>query len=152
MLSTIKSNERRTAPRENVLLRGKVLFGTTMHDVIVLDRSKGGVRARTPVPLQLPVTFAFHYDNETEFEARLRWSSGTEFGASLLSARAVSGLSSRMLVDVHDLMRGRLFADAYARLRACNLQADLELCSLLDRAEAANAELEEALRRSVARG
>lgn len=144
--------ERRAAERESVLRRGKVSFGTTVYDVVVLDQSEGGARARAGIPLSLPETFAFHVGADMTFTARLRWSRGNEFGVAFIAARAATDLTARRLVDVQELMRVRNFAEAYARLRECDLQADVELRALLARVEVANAELEEALRRRVARG
>lgn len=142
--------DRRSSVRENVLRRGKVVFGTTIYDVIVLDQSQGGVRASSAIPLALPETFVVHIGADMAFTARLRWCRGTEFGAALIAPRALSDHTSRRLFDVHEVMRARNFAEAYARLRECDLQADPELRALLDRAETANAELAEALRRRVA--
>jgi hypothetical protein len=150
--SDATNRERRLTVRESVLRRGKVAFGTTIYDVIVLDQSEGGVRASSAIPLSLPETFVFHIGADMAFTARLRWYRGTEFGAALIAPRAMSDHTSRRLLDVHEVMRARNFAEAYARLRECDLQADVELRALLERAEAANAELAEALQRRVARG
>lgn len=151
-LTEASQRNRRSSVRESVLRRGKVVFGTTVYDVIVLDQSEGGVRASSAIPLALPETFVFHIGADMAFTARLRWYRGTEFGASFLAPRAVSDHASRRLLDVHELLRTRNFSEAYARLREGGLQADVELRALLDRAESANADLEQALRRRVARG
>ena len=152
MMSGMDQRNRRSSVRESVLRRGKVVFGTTIYDVIVLDQSEGGVRASSAIPLALPETFVFHIGADIAFTARLRWYRGTEFGAALIAPRAMSDQTSRRLLDVHELLRARNFAEAYARLRECDLQADVELRALLERAETANADLADALRRRVARG
>jgi hypothetical protein len=151
-VSEIDQRDRRSSPRESVLRRGKVTFGATVYDVIVLDQSEGGVRAKSAIPITLPETFVFHVGPDMSFTARLRWSRDTEFGVAIIAPRAASDLTSRRLLDVYELMRARNFAGAYARLRESDHQADIALRALLGRAETANAELEEELRRRIWRG
>jgi hypothetical protein len=150
--SNASDDERRLAVRENVVRRGKVAFGAAVHDVVVLDVSEGGVRARSAIPLSLPETFVLDIGADMAFTAHLRWCQGTVFGAALIAPRVVSNHTSRRLLAPLEFMRARNFAEAYARLRECNFQGDPALRALLDRAETANAELEAALRRRVFRG
>lgn len=152
MASDKNNIERRLSVRQNVLRRGKVAFGLAIYDVIILDQSEGGVRARSAIPLSLPETFVVHIGTDRAHAARLRWYRGTEFGAAFIAPRAVSDHSTRRLLDVHELLRARNFVEAYARLRECDLQADAELRTMLERAETANAELAEAVQRRVTRG
>lgn len=140
-----QNSNMRATMREGVVRRGKIILESDIHNVIILDQSSIGARARSSKKLNLPSKFELHIDRDTRFRVDLRWVRGFEFGVEFTSKNLIQEIPKSDLVEVRELMMSGNFLEAYSRLRSCGALSDSELQLLIDDAERANKKLQAAL-------
>lgn len=122
--SGITLDSRRREVRTSVIKRGKICFGPSLLDCIVLDVSPGGARVRMDVMVPLPETVILRFSGGSAFVSRIQWARGHEVGlgfersapmvdesSSSVARSAFQALPTDSLDATMRLLRGARFFD-----------------------------------------
>jgi len=81
--------DRRSEPRERLLVRARIVVGDSVHDCILLDQTACGARLETLLPLPLPERFGLRFTDGRQVECERRWGIGRRMGVRILKSKAV---------------------------------------------------------------
>lgn len=145
-MSAEQDDNKRQAKRETVLKAAKIVFGDSIIDCVVQNVSARGARIRTAVMVQVPDRVTLRFNDGTSSPALRRWARGNQIGfefdddAPLREMRALLAWSLYQNIDTQGLK------ETLRLLRAADFFEDPALRTIAERAEAAHAALETALK------
>jgi hypothetical protein len=74
------SDPRRRETRTSVIKGGKLCFGRSLIDCVVLDVSSHGARVRTEVVVSIPDAVIIRFNGGGSYVSHIHWARGDEFG------------------------------------------------------------------------
>jgi hypothetical protein len=143
----------RRSQRDRVLKRGKIIFGTSILDCIVLDISPHGARVDCASPVIIPEAVDLRLGDGSTYPASQRWARGTEIGLLFTGPAAASGDEGhfRRARDALQALQAAAATGWLDILRAERFFGDEMLHQVAEAAEAAHLRLAEVLRPHASR-
>lgn len=134
--------ERRGTPRQAVVNTGKLMFGNSVIDCMVLNISPRGARVRFGMPLPVPEELDLQLYSGTRRAACTRWASGVELGLSFQGGPRLTDGLAFAVARAFDLVRATTLDEALGLLKARRYLEEPGLQDAAERAELAIRELE----------
>lgn len=139
--------ERRHLRRNTVLRKAQVLFGSTLHDCLVVDSSEGGARIQTAAPVALPSTVVLRLSDGQSIPANQAWSRGTEVGLAFWpESRGLGADTAARLLAVGEVLADGAFDTAVRDIRVARFFDNPAIRAATETAEAARLRLASVLR------
>lgn len=142
----IDDDDRRGEKRHRVLRGGKIIFGNSVIDCVVLDVSTNGARVRTNAVVQVPSEVVLRFRGGAAYKARRLWTMGLQMGLIYDGAEPLTSNAYLVALSAYEALPAAGLDESLRILRIAEYFDDQRLSEAAEAAGAAFVRFRTALR------